>query len=78
MPKRARRRPFRRRSVRAAWLEVLEQRDPALAQELRELRHHNPHAYRKRLLRLSRKMDLTATSPVPAPPAPPKTEPEDE
>lgn len=68
MPRRARSRPFRRRSVRAAWFAVLEEKDPALAEELRELRRHNPQGYRKRLLLLSREMDLTVTSAVPKPP----------
>lgn len=70
MPRRARRKPFRRRSTRWAWLEVLESRDPALAEELRELRRYNPHAFRKRILQLSRTMDMTRTSAVYAPASP--------
>lgn len=59
MARRERRKPFRRRSIRAAWLDAVLQRWPELEPELTELRRQHAQGYRKRLFLLARALGLT-------------------
>jgi hypothetical protein len=51
-----RRRQVRRRRRRATWLEEVHQREPETAERLEELRRAAPHAFRKELVRVVRRM----------------------